>query len=83
MSSRIELDESESGNRVLLLGAGDSAAPSSAQSLIDATWENQSPDSMILYLSEEPGIGDEFTYNGVEWRIIDYRDGWIATLLVD
>ena len=36
----------------------------------------------MLYLAGEPRIGDEFSYNDLEWRIIDYRDGWIAELLV-
>ncbi len=36
----------------------------------------------MLYVAEEPRIGDEFSYNDLRWRVIDYRDGWIAELLV-
>ena len=38
--------------------------------------------AMLLYLPDEPEIGRRFRYGGVEWEIVDYRDGWIARLVV-
>ena len=37
----------------------------------------------MLYVADDPQIGDEFSYNGLSWRIVDYRNGWVARLLVD
>jgi hypothetical protein len=35
-----------------------------------------------LYVAEEPRVGLEFRYYGLDWRIVDYRNGWIARMLV-
>jgi len=56
--------------------------PPITRQLAHANWETSADDGLKLYLSDEPGIGDEFSYNGVRWQIIDYRDGWVARLLV-
>jgi len=56
--------------------------PPAIRQLAHADWESSTDNVLKLYLSDEPGIGDEFAYNGVRWRIIDYRDGWVARLLV-
>ena len=37
----------------------------------------------MLYVAEEPHVGLEFTYHGLDWQIVDYRDGWVARLLVN
>jgi hypothetical protein len=37
----------------------------------------------MLYVAEEPRVGLEFSYHGLDWQIVDYRDGWVAKLLVD
>jgi hypothetical protein len=58
------------------------APPPASNQLVHIDWESQTDDSLMLYLAEEPQIGAEFSYNGLEWRIVDYRDGWIARLLV-
>jgi hypothetical protein len=39
-------------------------------------------DTLTLYFSGEPRIGEEFSYNDLRWRVIDYRDGWVAEMLV-
>jgi len=56
--------------------------PPITRHLAHADWESSTEDGLRLYLSDEPGIGHEFSYNGVRWQIIDYRDGWVARLLV-
>jgi hypothetical protein len=44
--------------------------------------DDDSGPSMLLYLPDEPEIGQRFRYAEVEWEIVDYRDGWIARLVV-
>ena len=53
-----------------------------ARHLVRADWEGQSSDALMLYLAEEPRIGVEFSYNGLQWRVVDYRNGWVAELQV-
>ena len=50
--------------------------------LFDANWERPSAEAMLLYVAEEPRIGYEFSYFGLRWEIVDYREGWVARLLV-
>ncbi len=38
--------------------------------------------ALLLYLADEPEIGQRFTYGGADWEIVDYQDGWIARLIV-
>ena len=83
MNSCFVLDETESENlTVLPIGSGTAPASPVSPHLAHADWESQTDDSLMLYLAEEPQIGAEFSYNGLEWRIVDYRDGWVARLLV-
>ena len=44
--------------------------------------DDDSSPVMLLYLPDEPEIGQRFWYAEVEWEIVDYRDGWIARLVV-
>lgn len=83
MPRPIDLDETECVARVEIVPDESSAPQEGRNTAVDIAWEHESRDSMILYLSEEPEIGHEFDYNGVRWQIVDYRNGWIAKLLVD
>ncbi|MFV2071460.1 MAG: hypothetical protein ACC742_02255 [Thermoanaerobaculales bacterium] len=51
--------------------------------LFNTDWDRDSTDHLMLYLAEEPQIGLDFSYLGLRWQIVDYRDGWIARLVVD
>jgi hypothetical protein len=48
-----------------------------------ADWDDSGPAALLLFLPDEPEIGRRFSYSGVDWEIVDYRNGWIARLLVD
>jgi len=82
MSPRIQLDESLSEAPIVATVAGKIPPPVSRQ-LLDADWEDSKAEPLMLYVSEEPRVGLEFSYHGLSWQIIDYRDGWVARLLVD
>ena len=81
MTPRIVLDMSAPPAPIQEVGEMNAPPPASNQ-LVHIDWESQTDDSLMLYLAEEPQIGAEFSYNGLEWRIVDYRDGWVARLLV-
>ncbi len=83
MNPRFALDETASKN-LTVPPAGSGKLPTSLVSphLAHADWESPTDDTLMLYLAEEPRIGAEFPYNGLRWRIVDYRDGWVARLLV-
>ncbi len=81
MNTRIELDDSGPGIPSAPVEWDAPPAPCARQ-FAHIDWERSTADGMKLYLSEEPRIGDEFSYNGVRWQIVDYRDGWVARLLV-
>lgn len=83
MKPRFALDETASESLTVGPPEG-SQLPASPVShrLAHADWESQTDDSLMLYLAEEPQIGAEFSYHGLEWQIVDYRDGWVARLLV-
>jgi hypothetical protein len=81
MNPRIELDDTVAAAIEVKTAKVDPPPPIN-QPLAHANWETSTNDGLNLYLSDEPGIGDEFSYNGVRWQIIDYRDGWVARLLV-
>jgi hypothetical protein len=83
MNPRFALDETASESLTVGPSEG-SHLPASPVShrLAHADWESPTDETLMLYLAEEPRIGAEFSYNGLEWRIVDYRDGWIARLLV-
>jgi hypothetical protein len=48
-----------------------------------ADWDDEQSPPLLLFLADEPEIGRRFSYSGVDWEIVDYRDGWVARLLVD
>lgn len=86
MTPQIELDESTSPTpslppvRVRERRAGRHGRGS--HSLVDADWEGRGPDALLLFVADEPGIGDRFAYAGATWEVVDYRDGWVARLVV-
>jgi len=82
MTTRIELDDSVADIPTAPWGQAEPPPPSSGRDLVDADWDGSHEERLMLYLSDEPAMGHEFSYNGVRWRIIDYRDGWVARLLV-
>jgi hypothetical protein len=82
MIPRIELDESVPDSPIAGLARGVPPPPISRQ-LLDADWEDPASDPLTLYVAEEPRIGDEFSYHGLRWQIVDYRNGWIAQLSVE
>ena len=82
MSTRIHLDDSASEVRMIATVAGEIPPPSLRQ-LLDADWENSKAEPLMLYVAEEPSVGLEFSYHGLSWEVVDYRDGWVARLLVD
>jgi hypothetical protein len=82
MSPRIQLDESAS-EVPITLEAETGTPPATARQLLDADWEDSSTEPLMLYVAEEPRVGLEFSYHGLDWQIVDYRDGWVAKLLVD
>ena len=57
-------------------------APSPPQQVL-ADWHGPARDALLLYVPEEPEIGMRFPYAGLTWEIVDYRDGWIASLIVE
>lgn len=82
MIPRIQLDES--GQDVPMLpSVNRGIRPPMGRHLLEADWENPTPETLLLYVADDPQIGDEFSYHGLSWRIVDYRNGWVARLLVD
>jgi hypothetical protein len=84
MTLRISLTDDESA------AVGIPIVPSSAPSHstgptapVFADWDDDQSPVLLLYLPDEPEIGLRFQYSGVDWEIVDYRDGWVARLLVD
>lgn len=82
MTPRIELDESTPKSLVVFTPGTPPPRPSSRQ-LLNADWEDSAAEPLMLYVAEEPRVGLEFSYHGLNWRIVDYRDGWVADLVVD
>lgn len=82
MTPRIQLDESLPEVPIAPVATGGTLSPG-ARHLLDADWENPTSETLMLYLADEPRIGDEFSYHGLRWMIVDYRNGWVARLLVD
>ena len=81
MNPRIQLDETVHEELTLVGAEGEPPSPVTRQ-LLDVDWEDSATDSLMLYISEEPRVGLEFSYHGLEWEIVEYRDGWVAKLLV-
>ena len=82
MSPRFHLDESVAEEPIVTTGVGEIPPPFMRQ-LLDADWEDSKDEPLMLYVAEEPRVGLEFSYHGLSWQIVDYRDGWVARLLVD
>jgi hypothetical protein len=82
MSPRIHLDESVSDAPIVAKVAGEIPPPVDRQ-LLDADWDDSEAEPLMLYVAEEPRVGLEFSYHGLSWQIVDYRNGWVARLLVD
>ena len=82
MSSRIQLDDSLSEAPIVVAAEG-AIPPPTCRQLLDADWECSKSKPLMLYVAEEPHVGLEFTYHGLDWQIVDYRDGWVARLLVN
>lgn len=38
---------------------------------------------LLLYLPDEPAVGRRFRYQDLEWEVVEYRNGWLARLVVD
>ena len=82
MSLRFDLDESVADEPVVATVSGEYPPPYLRQ-LLDADWEDSKDEALTLYVAEEPRVGLEFSYHGLDWQIVDYKDGWVARLLVD
>jgi hypothetical protein len=82
MNPRFQFDESVS-DEPLALHFESSSPPAIPRHLLDVDWENANAEPLMLYVSDEPRVGLEFSYHGLEWRIVEYDDGWIAKLLVE
>ena len=82
MSPRFQLDESVSESPISTTVAGE-IPPPFTRHLLDADWEDSETEPLMLYVAEEPRVGLEFAYHGLSWQIVDYRNGWVARLMVD
>ena len=82
MSPRIHLDDSVSGGAIVA-NSGCEISPPGTRQLLVADWEDSETEPLMLYVAEEPRVGLEFAYHGLSWEIVDYRDGWVAKLVVD
>ena len=82
VNPRIQLDESAT-DALTLASADDQAPPPITHQLLDADWEDSVSEALMLYVAEEPRVGLEFSYHGLDWEIVEYRDGWVAKLLVE
>ena len=82
MSPRIQLDESVS-DETTIATTEYGASPAAARQLLDADWENSKSEPLMLYVADEPRVGLEFSFHGLTWQIVDYRNGWVARMLVD
>jgi hypothetical protein len=84
MAVRIMLsDEDTAAAGVPFVPAGPRTAPRQSSVPAFADWDDDRSPALRLFLADEPEIGRRFSYSGVEWEIVDYRDGWVARLLVD
>ena len=83
MPPRITLDQSPADGAVFVASSGKPVSrPFASRDLVRADWNGPTSETLMLYLAGEPRIGDEFSYNDLRWRVVDYRDGWVAELVV-
>ena len=82
MNPRFQFDESVSDEPLGLHIEG-SPPTTTPRHLLDVDWDHDDAEPLRLYVSEEPRVGLEFSYHGLEWRIVEYDGGWIAKMLVD
>ena len=82
MQARIELDETAPEAPFF---AGTGLPPLRALNRLLATpdGDDSATDPLMLYVAEEPHVGLEFSYNGLDWRIVEYDDGWIAKMVME
>jgi hypothetical protein len=83
MVARIHFDESAASALRTSPSEPLSRTPAPSRQLALADWDRPSRSILKLYLEDEPEIGRVFSYNGLEWQIVEYRDGWIARLIVE
>jgi hypothetical protein len=76
-------DEDTAAAGVPILPSARPPAPRDSSVPVFADWDDDQSPALQLFLADEPEIGRRFSYSGVEWEIVDYRDGWVARLLVD
>ena len=83
MNPRISLDDSiVSDVAVYSVQSSKIPAPSDHRQLASTDWDRSTPGHLNLFLPDEPRIGDQFSYNGVQWQVVDYSDGWVARILL-
>lgn len=82
MKPRFELDEFPDESP-MILGTDSRPPDPSKRLLVNADWDHAESEPLMLYVAEEPRVGLEFSYLGLDWRIVEYRDGWVAQLVVD
>jgi len=84
MKLRIMLsDEPPAAPTLPIVAADPRVEPPESSAPVFADWDDTEAQALVLFLPDEPELGRRFAYSGVEWEIVDYRDGWIARLLVD
>jgi len=83
MTPRILFDETVVDPPLPTANRVGGTSPLRGRHLALADWDRPTRSVLMLYLEEEPQIDLEFSYNGLQWRIVDYRDGWVARLIVE
>jgi hypothetical protein len=84
MTVRITLSEDQpAAPAVPIVQPGPRVERPASSAPVFADWDDSEATALLLFLPDEPEIGRRFSYSGVDWEIVDYRDGWIARLLVD
>jgi hypothetical protein len=76
-------DEDNAAADAPLLPPAHRPAPRESSVPVFADWDDDRSPALQLFLADEPEIGRRFSYSGVDWEIVDYRNGWVARLLVD
>ena len=57
-------------------------ATSRARTAPAFTADGPDPEAWMLFVHREPEIGMCFRYADLLWEVVDYRDGWIARMVV-